>query len=249
MLFNERLDTFSSVENKESEEQDRQSKINSLIMKYGRKKVAAEKKKSEERERKTGKKTTWSQFKYNLENAKAEKGKDPKGVRFYDKKGSGYIKDGKKKYDVEEGAAAIRRIGRQVPWAKISTLIGASGIVHKVTNNQGPGLRSGGFTKKDGVWDSLDKGLTSKTPKQVSKELKRKLNKEKLKKTIEDLYGPIPEHFNWMKDIIEDAPPGAKYERMVKHIKKSYKKDGKLTDEEKGIAYATAWKNYKNKTG
>ena len=59
----------------------------------------------------------------------------------------------------------------------------------------------------------------------------------------------IPEHVNWMKDIIEDAPPGAKYERMVKHIKKSYKKDGKLTDEEKGIAYATAWKNYnKNKT-
>ena len=98
MLFNERLDTFSSVENKETEEQDRQSKINSLIMKYGRKKVAAEKKKSEERERKTGKKTTWSQFKYNLENKKGEKGKDPKGVRFYDKKGSGYIKDGKKKY-------------------------------------------------------------------------------------------------------------------------------------------------------
>ena len=57
----------------------------------------------------------------------------------------------------------------------------------------------------------------------------------------------IPEHVNWMKDIIEDAPPGAKYERMVKHIKKSYKKDGKLTDEEKGIAYATAWKNYNNK--
>ena len=57
----------------------------------------------------------------------------------------------------------------------------------------------------------------------------------------------IPEHVNWMKDIIEDAPPGAKYERMVKHIKKSYKKDGKLTDEEKSIAYATAWKNYNNK--
>lgn len=40
----------------------------------------------------------------------------------------------------------------------------------------------------------------------------------------------------------EVAPPGAKYERMVKHIKKAYAKDGKLTDKEKSIAYATAWK-------
>lgn len=44
----------------------------------------------------------------------------------------------------------------------------------------------------------------------------------------------------------EVAPPGAKAERMVKHIKKSYAKDGKLTDKEKSIAYATAWK-HKNK--
>ena len=34
---------------------------------------------------------------------------------------------------------------------------------------------------------------------------------------------------------------------MVKHIKKSYKKDGKLSDDEKSIAYATAWKNYNKK--
>ena len=39
----------------------------------------------------------------------------------------------------------------------------------------------------------------------------------------------------------EKAPPGAKFERMVKHIKKGYSKDG-LTKKEKGIAYATAWK-------
>ena len=41
--------------------------------------------------------------------------------------------------------------------------------------------------------------------------------------------------------IAEKAPPGAKYERMVKHIKKGYAKDG-LTAKEKGIACATAWK-------
>ena len=40
----------------------------------------------------------------------------------------------------------------------------------------------------------------------------------------------------------ESAPPTAKGERMVKHIKKGYADDGKLTDKEKGIAYATAWK-------
>lgn len=41
--------------------------------------------------------------------------------------------------------------------------------------------------------------------------------------------------------INEKAPPGAKFERMVKHIKKRYAKDG-LTAKEKGIAFATAWK-------
>ena len=45
-----------------------------------------------------------------------------------------------------------------------------------------------------------------------------------------------------VEQVDEVAPPGAKYERMVKHIKKAYAKDGKLTDKEKGIAYATAWK-------
>lgn len=48
-----------------------------------------------------------------------------------------------------------------------------------------------------------------------------------------------------MKDrsgIGEKAPPGDKAERMVKHIKKGYAKDGKITPKEKSIAYATAWK-------
>jgi hypothetical protein len=43
------------------------------------------------------------------------------------------------------------------------------------------------------------------------------------------------------KQIDEKAPSGAKYERMVKHIKAGYAKDG-LTAKEKGIAFATAWK-------
>ena len=50
------------------------------------------------------------------------------------------------------------------------------------------------------------------------------------------------------KDIYvkEEAPNGKKYNRMIKHIKRSYAKDGKLTKDEKSIAYATAWK-HKNK--
>ena len=42
----------------------------------------------------------------------------------------------------------------------------------------------------------------------------------------------------------EVAPPSKKHERMIKHIKKRYAKDGELTDQEKSIAYATAWKDY-----
>lgn len=43
------------------------------------------------------------------------------------------------------------------------------------------------------------------------------------------------------EQIAEKAPPGDKYERMVKHIKSKYSKNG-LTDKEKAISYATAWK-------
>lgn len=46
-------------------------------------------------------------------------------------------------------------------------------------------------------------------------------------------------------ELDEKAPPGEKYERMVKHIKKGYSKGG-VSDKEKSIAYATAWKE-KNK--
>jgi hypothetical protein len=47
---------------------------------------------------------------------------------------------------------------------------------------------------------------------------------------------------NFAAPMTEKAPPGEKYERMIKHIKQGYAKDGKLTPKEKSIAYATAWK-------
>ena len=66
----------------------------------------------------------------------------------------------------------------------------------------------------------------------------------------EELEKELEEAFNDMLrlsgiQLNEKAPPGAKSERMVKHIKKGYAKDGKLTPKEKSIAYATAWKAHK----
>jgi len=63
----------------------------------------------------------------------------------------------------------------------------------------------------------------------------------------ESLEEELAEAFNDMLrlsglQLNEKAPPGAKAERMVKHIKKGYAKDGKLSDKEKSIAFATAWK-------
>ena len=56
-------------------------------------------------------------------------------------------------------------------------------------------------------------------------------------------YGGSAQKDDEDKDELEEvAPPGAKAERMVKHIKKGYSKDGNLSKKEKGIAYATAWK-------
>jgi hypothetical protein len=46
-----------------------------------------------------------------------------------------------------------------------------------------------------------------------------------------------------VEEIEEKAPPGAKYERMVKHIKAGYKEGG-LTDTEKRKSYGAAWKAY-----
>jgi hypothetical protein len=45
-----------------------------------------------------------------------------------------------------------------------------------------------------------------------------------------------------VKGVAEAAPPGAKAERMVKHIKAGYAKDGRLTDVEKRKAFGAAWK-------
>ena len=66
--------------------------------------------------------------------------------------------------------------------------------------------------------------------------------REKLAQYTKELDQRQKEKKEKSEKVDEKAPPGAKAERMVKHIKASYAKDGKLTPKEKSIAYATAWK-------
>ena len=76
-----------------------------------------------------------------------------------------------------------------------------------------------------------------------------KKNSNKEKYGIKDSWTPGYEESNYLKGmgkeskLEEKAPPGAKFERMVKHIKKS--EEDKPEEVKKRIAYATAWKQYK----
>jgi hypothetical protein len=102
--------------------------------------------------------------------------------------------------------------------------------------------------KKGGTADGKD---TSSVKEEFLGEVKDKdENNRKLKpmgpgetnKVIINPPSSIVSHHKLEGDVIvEKAPPGAKFERMVKHIKAGYAKGG-VTDKEKSIAYATAWK-------
>ena len=88
----------------------------------------------------------------------------------------------------------------------------------------------------------IDVNKNGRLDKQDFKMLKGKKVEENMEKPCSSK--PAMEE----EKIDEVAPPGSKYERMVKHIKKGYAKDGELSKKEKSIAYATAWKR-KNQEG
>ena len=75
---------------------------------------------------------------------------------------------------------------------------------------------------------------------------KDKERKTKKKQQPVEVMPQVKDGAGKLMGVKEEAPAGKKYERMIKHIKRSYAKDGKLTKDEKSIAYATAWK-HKNK--
>jgi hypothetical protein len=92
-------------------------------------------------------------------------------------------------------------------------------------------------------WNKRQQGGSSVTKPAAKPSIKDKL-KNKLGKAIDKLGGINSSFEPDGEDIQEVAPPSAKAERMVKHIKKAYSKDGELTKKEKSIAYATAWKQH-----
>jgi len=79
-----------------------------------------------------------------------------------------------------------------------------------------------------------------KSFKQLREECEDKYEKKKSKKKTVEVMPQVKDGAGKLMGVKEEAPPGKKYERMVKHIKKNYPKD------KEGIAYATAWK-HKNK--
>ena len=100
--INERLDTFSQKEKDEVKDQDERSKISSLIMKYGKRKVRAAQTKKAQDEKRTGKRISFFELKKRIEASKEKERDKEKGVPFYDAKGRGRIIDGKKVYFDEQ---------------------------------------------------------------------------------------------------------------------------------------------------
>ena len=88
-------------------------------------------------------------------------------------------------------------------------------------------------------------GCGSKVKKEEAGASKKSETKfhTKLDKLVHKTFGKSPDEKKMKEDVELDevAPPGKKYERMVKHIKKGYSKGG-MSDKERSIAYATAWK-------
>ena len=251
--LNEGWASRTQEERDEMTDKEDEQKIIGLVKKYGRGKVdkATAEAKRDRKRRLSNRKITWREIKNRIDNAKDRL--KPGEVKTWDKKNNRWVSN---KEDVDE---AIALAPLAIPASKlIGAGLAATGLTGMVLQSRKKKAEKedllGAIRKKQ---DEIQQDVANQETLDKNKEFQKKEKSRgnylpRKRKPENEFYGEgasIPEHVNWMKDIIEDAPPGAKYERMVKHIKKSYKKDGKLTDEEKGIAYATAWKNYKNKTG
>jgi hypothetical protein len=126
------------------------------------------------------------------------------------------------------------------------------GAVHNAIQRKKGGKADGQDTSsvKEGFsnWRQDLVEIVDEIKSENGKKIKEKNVKNKitinppLKEAVENLGGELLEVEEVQLD--EVSPPSAKAERMVKHIKKGYAKDGKLTKKEKSIAYATAWKQY-----
>ena len=220
--INERLDTFSQKEKDEMKEKDRKQRMQGLIAKYGRKKVESAKKNARED---GDKNITYNELKRRIENAK---GRLKKGeVKKWDKEKQRWVSN--KEEDVNEEPNwddGVNVRWNLTPNKKEISLNYNGAVIASKKKETYRGKTKPESAVAKGLLDFKNKGTEHLAQNFI------KNNPLKTKKSVN-----------------EDAPPTEKHERMVKHIKKSYKKDGKLTKDEKSIAYATAWKNYnKEKT-
>jgi hypothetical protein len=173
---------------------------------------------------------------------------------------------------VTKTIGSVKRTGSDPEIQKMAKRAAASGPKKRVPLGQGTRNKASSFTpssreqaKKDKEnWDSYWEAMHKKEEFEASKDRMRMiLDEAKKEKTLRNTnpcwkgYEPIGTKKKGGKtvpncvpkeevELVEKAPPGAKFERMVKHIKKGYSKDG-LTDRERAIAYATAWKQYNKK--
>ena len=106
-----------------------------------------------------------------------------------------------------EGASIALKVGSKIPWGKVITgLAGAYGTMYqsKKWDELEHTKRGKPINLNPAPSDNPDtiRMRKKRAKEKEEKELKRKeANKEKLKKTIEDLYGPIPEHVNWREEL------------------------------------------------
>ena len=251
--LNEGWASRTQEERDEMTEKEDAQKIIGLVKKYGRGKVdkATAEAKRDRKRRLSNKKITWREIKNRIINAKDRL--KPGEVKTWDKKNNRWVSN---KEDVDE---AIALAPLAIPASKlIGAGLAATGLTGMVLQSRKKKAKKedllGVVRKKQ---DEIQQDVANKETLEKNKEFQKKekdrgkyvRRKQKPENQFVGEDAVAVDTSPRLKDIIEDAPPGAKYERMVKHIKKSYKKDGKLTDEEKSIAYATAWKNHKNKTG
>jgi hypothetical protein len=147
---------------------------------------------------------------------------------------------GRKKYGKEKfqkAAAAGKKLGEQLTPGYPTPAMDKQKQTHASLKQMGvdpdkeyPGAVAGAYSKDE----QGQKKYIDRTTPGVVNTIKDKLGFDK----PDTAYAPKAATGN----VKEVAPPGAKAERMVKHVKKGYAKDGKLTPKEKSIAYATAWK-------
>jgi hypothetical protein len=119
---------------------------------------------------------------------------------------------------------------------------GNTGELPNITSPSTPALRP--QIQGGPIWDKAKELGTAALDKV------RDLNKStSIQDTIKQKYNNFVGRNKTVEPVKEKAPPGDKYERMIKDIKKGYAKDGKLTNTERSIAYATAWKLYNKRKG